>query len=169
MNPNMEKLDAILMEELRVYGELARTCSEVTAKVRLWDLDGLAEVTREQNELIMAAAEIERGRAAVLAELSESKDESVRVTEGDDRSALKLIPEPYASKLADHNESLRTVVDGLRLLSERNRSLLGYSSRLIDRAVRFLCGMPESDGTYQRSGSCGGRLRAKRTVLDAQA
>jgi len=65
MNAQMEKLEAILTEEVRVYGELARTCSEVAEKVRLWELDGLAELTREQNELIMAAAETERVNQAV--------------------------------------------------------------------------------------------------------
>lgn len=169
MNAQMQKLEAILTEELRLYGELARACSEVNDKVRCCDLDGLAEVTREQNELIMAAAEIEKGRRAVLTQLFESEDESVQVAESDAESALECIAEPYASKLVDHAASIRAIVDELRVLSRRNRSLLSYSSRLVDRAVRFACGMPESDRTYERPGSHVDRPRVNQALLNAQA
>jgi len=169
MNVQMQELEAILTEELRLYGELVRACSEVAEKVLCCDLDGLAEVTREQNQLIMAAAEIEKGRRAVLTRLRESEDESVRVAESDAESALDCIAEPYASKLVDHAASLRAVVDELRALGRRNRSLLSYSSRLIDRTVRFACGMPESDGTYERPGSRVDRPRVNQALLNAQA
>ena len=169
MNSQMEKLECILTEELRIYGELARACYEVSEKVRCCDLDGLAEVTREQNELIMAAAEIEKERRAMLTQLIGSEDESGQVAEADAATALECIPEPYASKLADHAASLRATVDELRVLTRRNRSLLSYSSRLVDRAVRFACGMPESDGTYERPGSPVDRPRINRALLNAQA
>jgi len=169
MNAQMEKLEGILTEELRVYGELARACSEVAEKVRSCDLDGLAQVTIEQNELLMAAANIEKGRIAVLSELFESEDESWQATEANTESSLDFMAEPYASRLADHAVSLRTIVDELRLLSRRNKSLLDYSSRLVGRAVRFICGAPESDGTYERPGACTGRPHTNQTVLSTQA
>ena len=168
MNAQMENLENILTKELRIYAEFARTCSEVTEKVRCCDLDGLAEVTREQNELIMAAAEIEKVRTAVVTELFESEDESVRVTGADAKSALEFIAEPYASRLGDHAKSLRAIVDELRELSRRNRSLLSYSSRVVDRAVRFACGAPQTDGTYEWPGACVERPRTNQALLDAQ-
>lgn len=169
MNAQMERLEGILRKELRIYGELTRACSEVTKKVRSCDLDGLAEVTREQNELLMAAANIEKGRIAVLNELLESEDESGQATEADTESSLDFMAELYASRLADHTEKLRVIVEELRVLSRRNRSLLDYSSRLVSRAVRFMCGAPESDGTYGRPGSCADRPRTNRAVLSTQA
>lgn len=169
MNAQMETLEGILTEELRIYGELARACSEVAQKVRSCDLDGLAEVTVEQNELLMAAANIEKRRIAMLSELFGSEDGSVRVGKADSDSSLDFMAEPYASRLADHAVSLRTIVDELRVLSRRNRSLLDYSSRVVGRAVRFICGAPESDGTYERPGSCTGRPHTNQTVLSTQA
>jgi hypothetical protein len=165
----MARLEGILTEELRVYGELARACSEVTEKVKSCDLDGLAEVTVEQNELLMAAANVEKGRIALLSELLGSGDGSVPVGNADADSSLDFLAEPYASRLADHAVSLRTVVDELRMLSRRNRALLDYSSRVVGRAVRFICGAPESDGTYERPGSCTGRPHPNQTVLSTQA
>jgi flagellar biosynthesis/type III secretory pathway chaperone len=170
MDDQAEKLDYLLAEELRIYGNLLQTCSAVADRVLCCDLDGLAEVTREQNALIMAAADTGRARAALLRSLSRSQDGEGAESGLDDRpdSALHFIPEPYASKLARHGERLHGIADELREVGQQNRFLLSYALQLVDRAVRFVYGTPESDGTYEPPGSCADRARPINGLLNKE-
>jgi flagellar biosynthesis/type III secretory pathway chaperone len=169
MNAHLEKLEEVLGEELRIYGGLLDACSAVTEKVLCCDIDGLAEVTREQNALIMAAAETEKTRTALLRELLESNEQPENAAEAETNSALQFIAEPYASRLASHGERLRGIVRELRQISRKNRSILNYTLQLIDRAVRFMYGTTESDGIYESHGSCKDRARATNGLLNKEA
>jgi len=166
----MEQLDQLLTEELRIYENLLQTCSAVADRVLCCDIDGLAEVTREQNALIMAAADTGRARAALLRSLARSQDDDVAGSGLDDRSesALHFIPEPYASRLARHDERLHGIADELREIGQQNRFLLGYALQLVDRAVRFVYGTPENDGTYEPPGSRADRARPTNGLLNKE-
>ncbi len=158
MSDQIEQLDERLAEELRIYGNLLQTCSAVADRVLCCDLDGLAEITREQTALIMAAADAGRVRVALLRSLAGSTTDDVenRLDEHT-QCAFHFIPEPYASRLARHGERLHGIADELREVGQKNRFLLSYALQLVDRAVRFVYGTPESDGTYEPPG-----LRAER-------
>ena len=169
MNDQMERLEEVLAEELQIYGKLLEACSVVTEKVLSCDIDGLADITHEQNALIMAAAGAERERAALLHELLESEEDSDNAVDTETRSALQFVAEPYASRLASHGERLRGVVDELRQISRKNGSLLDYTLQLVDRTVRFMCGATQSDGTYEPPSSCTDRARATNRLLNKEA
>jgi len=117
----------------------------------------------------MAAAGTEKTRTALLRELLESTEGSENAAEAETTSALQFIAEPYASRLASHGERLRGIVDELRQISRRNSSILNYTLQLVDRAVRFMYGTTESDGTYESPGSGRDRARATNGFLDKEA
>lgn len=164
MQIDVETLDEILGEELRLFDELVQACSEATKRILGGDLDGLAEVTRRQNELIMAAAETGKVRSALQGELSSS--ESDQTGEVGAEPAVWSIAEPYASIFAEHDEKLGSTIDALRERSEYNRFLLTYSLQMVDCAVRLMCDAPETGGTYEFPGSCPEPAPSNSSLLD---
>ena len=166
MQIDVEKLDEILSEELRLFDELVRASSETTTRILHGDLDGLVEVTRRQNELIMAAAEAGKLRSVFQRELSNG--ESEQTGEAETEPALRFVAEPHASRFADHDEKLRSTSDALRARSEDNRFLLAYSLHMVDRAMQLVCDTPETGGTYSSAGSCSDRSPSNSALLDRQ-
>jgi flagellar biosynthesis/type III secretory pathway chaperone len=170
MDDQTEKLDQLLAEELRIYGNLLHTCSAVTDKVLCCDIEGLAEVTREQNALIVAAADTARARVTLLRSLACTGDEQAANDLGERaKSALHFVPEPYASRLACHAERLHSIADTLQEVGQKNRFLLSYALQLVDRAVRVIYGTAESDGRYEARGSSMDRARPMNGLLDKEA
>lgn len=149
MQIDAEQLDEILGEELRVFDELAQACSEATKRIVKGEIDGLAGVTRRQNELIMAAAEVGKVRSALQRELSADESDQSRQA----APAPRFISEPYASRFAEHDEKLRSTVDALREQSEYNRVLLVYSLEMVDRAMRSVCNTSKTPVTYESPGT----------------
>ncbi len=152
MQTDVEKLDEILGEELSLFDKLVHACSEATTKILHSDLDGLGDVTRRQNELVMTTAEVAKARFALQRELSNSEPE--QPGEVGAEPAVRFIAEPYASRLAEHDDKLRAIAETLRERSEYNRFLLACSLQMVDRAMQTVCDAPETDGTYSSAGSC---------------
>jgi flagellar biosynthesis/type III secretory pathway chaperone len=161
MQADVEKLDEILGEELRVFDELVLACSEATTRILHNDLDGLAGVTRRQDDLVMAAAEAGKARSAFQRELSRGESGETGA-----EPALQFIAEPYASRLAEHNAKLRSITETLRERSEYNRVLLAYSLQMVDRAMQTVCDTPGTNGTYGSTGSCSDQTAPRNGLLD---
>jgi flagellar biosynthesis/type III secretory pathway chaperone len=164
MQTDVEKLEEILGEELSLFDKLVQACSEATTRILRGDLDGLADVTRRQNELVMSTAEVAKARLAFQRGMSNSEPE--RPGEAGAEPAVRFIAEPYASRLAEHDDKLGSIAETLRERSEYNRFLLACSLQMVDRAMQTVCDAPETDGTYSSAGSCSDRTTSNSGLLN---
>jgi len=164
MQTDMQELDQILSEELRVFDALVQASSEATTRILHGDIDGLATVSCRQSELVMAAAEARRARSAFQREFSCSEPEQPGETGAE--PALRFLAEPHASRFAEHDDKLRSVAETLRERSEYNRFLLACSLQIVDRAMQMVCDPPETDGTYSPAGSCSDQTTSNSGLLN---
>ncbi len=164
MQTDFEKLDGILGEELNLFDKLVHACSEATTRILHGDIDGLADVTRRQNELVMTTVETAKARLAFQRELSHSEPE--QPGEAGAEPAVRFIAEPYASRLADHDDKLCSIAGTLRERSEYNRFLLACSLQMVDRAMQTVCDAPETNGTYSSAGSCSDQTASNSGLLN---
>lgn len=161
----LDRLCAHCDDEAERQETVLEVCRAQLAAARAHDLEQLEAKTAALFLLIKEEAEAEKGRLEILRSLVERL--GLPVQHQTMSFLISVVPEPWASRLAEFQARLRaTIAETQKTIRENNR-IIRKSLRVLDQAVSAAvqCA-PASPSAYDALGNCAATAGRHAAILD---
>lgn len=134
-----EELEHVLQSELDLAETLYALLTRKQKAIVDLDIDALAALTKEAEDLVCPLKKLERERTELIAGLTPgvSGPRDSRVPEGIEQVAASL-PAPAAARLTERATRLRISVERIVKINHQNKMLIESSLRFVRETLRFV-------------------------------
>lgn len=156
-----------LLEEHQALLALSKEKRQVLINA---DVEGLANITKKEEVLVLKINKLEEQRQAVIKEIAAAAEQRDRLEAGEMVKSLaelkKLADEKYAGRLEQLGAQLKDCIKQLRALSELNAKLIAQHLEFIEFNINILSAAA-CEQTY--SATPGESQVKRRSLLNTQA
>lgn len=143
----MENLIEVLNNESQEYENLLGLSTRKTPVIISGDLDELAKITDEEQDVVSRITRLEAKRQEVFADIANVINKDVKTLLLTDLiQILEQRPEEQ-QKLAKVHDQLRTVVHAVKRVNEQNRELIQSSLEMVEFDLNMLQSMKAAPET----------------------
>jgi hypothetical protein len=148
--PLLAELDHLLQQEVEAYEHLLALHQEVQHCLEAPALDPLLASLQAREHVARHIAHVEHQRVAVTAQLAPLLQ--LPATDVTLQHLSTRVDALYASRFHQYRTRLRTLVDEVQQLNNRQAQLLREVQAFVDAALAFFTGLLPAQPTYLQSG-----------------
>jgi len=166
MNAAIEELILILDQETECYREMKAVLQDEARAIPLSNRQELDRARSRKEALVARIKRLEKQREASVQKLASSCRIGASMVKVSDLAAY--LPAPYDRKLRSCADSLRSLVEEVRLKNGANRKLLQYYMKWVNNALNLLTDLFDEQPVYRKPGirleNCGYRSSSGRII-----
>jgi len=166
MNAAIDELILVLEQETECYREMKAVLQDEAQTIPLSNRQGLDRARSRKEALVARIKDLEQQREASVRHLASTYRIDASMVKVSDLAAY--FPPPYDRKLRSCADSLRSLVEEVRLKNGANRKLLQYYMRWVNNALNLLTDIFDEQPVYQKPGirleNCGYRSNSGRII-----